>query len=96
MSGYTVRTAADGLQAIDAASEFLPEVAFIDIGLPGIDGWEVARRLRAQSSTDRILLIALSGYGEYDDKQRAVAAGFDHHLTKPVEFEQVLRLLGPR
>ncbi|MGH7788066.1 MAG: response regulator [Candidatus Binatia bacterium] len=96
ISGHTVCTAGDGLQAIDAARDFEPDVAIVDIGLPGIDGYEVARRLRAEPRLERVLLIALSGYGEDEDKRRARAAGFDHHLTKPVELEQVMRLLAPR
>lgn len=96
LSGHTVRTCSDGLQAVDVAPAFAPEVAIVDIGLPGIDGYEVARRLRAQPQTGHTLLIALSGYGEDDDKQRAAAAGFDHHLTKPVDLEQIARLLEPR
>ncbi|MEO8603691.1 MAG: PAS domain-containing protein [bacterium] len=93
--GHRVRTAADGPSGVAAAQEFAPDVAFIDIGLPGIDGYEVARRIRAQPELHSSLLIALSGYGQSEDQRRAHEAGFDHHVTKPVEFDRVRQLLAP-
>ena len=66
----------------------------IDIGLPGMDGYEVARRIREQSELGRIVLVALTGYGREEDKQCALAAGFDHHLVKPVEFDALQHLVA--
>jgi len=89
MQGHTVEVAPDGLTALRLAREMQPQVAFIDIGLPGIDGYEVARRLRADAGGGACLLIALSGYGQSEDKARAEEAGFDRHLTKPVEPNEI-------
>ena len=91
--GYQVRHAADGLQGLQAAAEFLPELALVDIGLPGIDGYEVARRLRADPRTRDIKLIALTGYGLAEDKRRVLEAGFDLHLVKPVDIDHLLRAI---
>ncbi len=94
LEGYDVRIARDGLAAIDTAIAFEPAIVILDIGLPGMDGYEVARQLRADSSTARVLLIALTGYGREQDKSRAIAAGFDHYLVKPVDPEQLQALIG--
>jgi signal transduction histidine kinase/ActR/RegA family two-component response regulator len=83
--GYHVIEAEDGLKGVAAASSQRPDVAVVDIGLPGIDGYEVARRLRADEGTRGMGLIALTGYGQEDDRRRALEAGFDEHLVKPVE-----------
>ncbi|MEC5161994.1 signal transduction histidine kinase [Janthinobacterium sp. CG_S6] len=88
--GYPVRHAADGLLGLQAAAEFLPELALVDIGLPGIDGYEVARRLRADPRTRDMKLIALTGYGLAEDKRRVLEAGFDLHLVKPVDIDHLL------
>jgi CheY-like chemotaxis protein len=85
LEGHEVRTAATGPDGVSTILEFMPDAAFIDLGLPGCDGFEVARRVRAASPT--ILLIAVSGYGQPVDRKRAHAAGFDGHLTKPVGLE---------
>jgi two-component system CheB/CheR fusion protein len=79
-----VYEAADGLTGVDRALALRPDAAVIDIGLPGLDGYEVARRVRAGGRT-RVLLIAVTGYGQAGDRQRSSAAGFDAHLTKPVD-----------
>jgi signal transduction histidine kinase len=92
--GYRVHQAADGLQGLQLARETLPGLALVDIGLPGIDGYEVARRLRADSRTRAIRLIALTGYGLADDRQRVLDAGFDLHLVKPVDMEQLMAAMG--
>jgi CheY-like chemotaxis protein len=83
--GHEVRAAADGPAALAEASAFGPEVVLLDIGLPGLDGYEVARRLRRQPGTARALLVAVTGYGQEQDVARARQAGFDHHLVKPCE-----------
>ncbi|QOY96252.1 response regulator [Massilia sp. UMI-21] len=93
--GFPVATAADGLQGVAAALAGKPAAALVDIGLPGIDGYEVARRLRRDPSTRGIRLIALTGYGLAEDQRRVLEAGFDQHLVKPVGMEQLLEALAP-
>lgn len=92
LMGHEVRSALDGETALDAAARFLPELVVLDIGLPGMDGYEVARRMRALPGLEDALLVALTGYGQQEDRERARAAGFDHHLLKPVMPEVVLSL----
>jgi CheY-like chemotaxis protein len=94
--GYDVRTSHDGLEAMRAAETFRPNVALLDIGMPKMNGYEVARLIREQGWGKSLILVALTGWGQEEDKQRALKAGFDHHLTKPVELETVLNLLAPR
>lgn len=90
---YEVFCAADGMEGLEMAGELLPDVALIDIGLPGIDGYEVARRLRSDLATRDIRLIALTGYGLDADQQRAIEAGFDRHLVKPVDMDRLIAAL---
>ncbi|MES2260070.1 MAG: response regulator [Pseudomonadota bacterium] len=92
--GYEVRHAADGLQGLEVAASFLPDLALVDIGLPGIDGYEVARRLRADTSTRAMKLIALTGYGLAEDQRRVLEAGFDMHLVKPVDIDHLMQAIG--
>ena len=92
--GYQVRAAEDGLRGLDAVREFRPDLALVDIGLPGIDGYEVARRLRADPDTRHIKLVALTGYGLAEDLARVMAAGFDRHLVKPVGIEQLMETIA--
>ena len=88
--GYPVLQARDGLEGVRVAHADQPDVALVDIGLPGIDGYEVARRLREDAGTRAIRLIALTGYGLADDQRRVLEAGFDLHLVKPVELSALL------
>jgi CheY-like chemotaxis protein len=88
LHGHVVRVARDGLDGLRAFEEFAPEVAFVDLGLPGIDGFGVAERIRAIAGR-RPVLVALSGYGRDEDKRRAQDAGFDAHMTKPVDHDRV-------
>jgi CheY-like chemotaxis protein len=84
----------DGPSVLAAALAFRPDVVLLDIGLPGMDGYEVAQALRAEPRLGRVTLIALTGWGAEDDRRKALAAGFDHHLTKPVDLavlEDMLR-----
>jgi CheY-like chemotaxis protein len=90
---HDVRTAHDGISALEIAAKFEPALAILDIGMPKLNGYDVARRLRARFK-DRIVLVAITGWGQEDDKRRAVEAGFDHHLTKPVELQAVDRILS--
>jgi CheY-like chemotaxis protein len=83
--GYRVRVAHDGPAALATVRAGSPTVALVDIGLPGMDGYDLAGRLREQPSMKRTTLVALSGYGRDEDKERARAAGFHFHLTKPVD-----------
>jgi CheY-like chemotaxis protein len=92
MSGHAAVIAHDGPRALDLAATFHPEIALLDIGLPVMDGYELARRLRAQSATVR--LIAVTGYAQESARERARAAGFDMHLVKPVEIEALRAALG--
>jgi len=92
--GHRVRVAHDGPAALRAATAEVPDVVLIDIGLPGMDGYEVARRLREQAGLAHVTLVALSGYGREEDKARALAAGFHLHLTKPVDPDRLKALMA--
>jgi CheY-like chemotaxis protein len=96
LCGHEVDTAADGASGVERTLALKPDVALIDIGLPGLDGYQVARRLRAElgSAGKRPKLIALTGYGQPGDKQRALDAGFDAHLVKPVDYDDLAHLLS--
>ncbi|MGH8185925.1 MAG: response regulator [Steroidobacteraceae bacterium] len=91
LDGHQTLTVYSAASALQQVAGFDPQVVLLDIGLPGMDGYEVARRMRASKRSLR--LIALSGYGQHEDKQRSVAAGFDAHLTKPVEMATLVALL---
>jgi signal transduction histidine kinase len=93
MEGYEVHTAADGQQALARAEALHPEVAILDIGMPHLNGHEVATRIRASAWGRGMRLIALTGWGQAEDQERARAAGFDHHCTKPVDIERLLELV---
>jgi CheY-like chemotaxis protein len=85
LDGHEVHEAEDGITGLAQALELEPDVAVIDIGLPGIDGWELARRLRATDAGRRMILVAVSGYGQREDQRLSQEAGFDEHLVKPVD-----------
>lgn len=91
-AGHEVEAVHDGLAALASAPQLRPDVILLDIGLPGIDGYEVARRLRSQPETRCAVLVALTGYGQDEDRRRSQEAGFDHHLVKPVERGSLQRL----
>jgi two-component system, chemotaxis family, CheB/CheR fusion protein len=95
LGGHEVRTAHDGESALQMALQEPPQVVFQDISMPGISGLEVARRLRQQPPMVAALLVAVSGYGQPEDQHESRAAGFDHHLVKPLDLDVVLRLLHP-
>jgi signal transduction histidine kinase/ActR/RegA family two-component response regulator len=92
--GDEVRTAHDGPAALEAALDYRPDVALLDIGLPGLDGFEVAKRMRQQPIHQDVVLVAMTGYGTESDRQRSQEAGFDHHLVKPIKFEKVQKILA--
>ncbi|MDC3961038.1 PAS domain S-box protein [Polyangium jinanense] len=91
--GHETRVAHDGPSTLQIATSFQPELVLLDIGLPGFDGYEVARRLRAQRETRVAILVAITGYGQEEDRKRARKAGFDHHLTKPVDHDRLISLI---
>ncbi|HEY5933417.1 MAG TPA: ATP-binding protein, partial [Kofleriaceae bacterium] len=93
-AGFSCKTAADGLNALALIDDFAPQAAVIDVGLPGIDGFEVARRIRANPAHQHVTLIALTGYGQQSDRATAIEAGFDVHLVKPVRLEQLLAIMS--
>jgi CheY-like chemotaxis protein len=94
LAGHDVRTAHDGVAAWTTASDFRPDVALLDIGMPLANGYEVARRIRLEPWGGTVVLIAITGWGQREDKQRAAAAGFDHHLTKPVDAAALEALMA--
>jgi signal transduction histidine kinase/ActR/RegA family two-component response regulator len=91
--GYRVQTAADGWEGLEKVLAVQPDVAIVDIGLPKLNGYEVARRVRAHMDESSPRLIAVTGYGQPEDRRRALEAGFDHHLAKPVRADELSRLL---
>jgi PAS domain S-box-containing protein len=93
ISGFDVRSVHDGRDAIEAARAYQPETVLLDIGLPGMDGYEVAERLRLEQGLEETMIIAITGYGEEQAFRRSKEAGFDHHLVKPVNYESLLDLL---
>lgn len=96
LSGHEARTVHHGLKVLEVARSLRPDVVILDLGLPGIDGYEVAHRLRAESWGKDVLLFALTGYGQEEDRRRTQAAGFDYHLTKPADPLVLQRLLTER
>ncbi len=88
LAGQDVRVAYDGPAALRQASDFRPELVLLDIGMPGMDGYEVCRRLRRESALERTTVVALTGWGQDEDRRRSHEAGFDHHIVKPVEPER--------
>ncbi len=92
--GNEVRTAHDGRQALEVAAQQQPDMVLLDIGLPELNGYEVARRLRTEPGYGRAVLVALTGYGGEEDRRRSLSAGFDHHMVKPVDFDALQTLLA--
>lgn len=92
--GADVSLVHSGRAALQAVESFRPEVVLLDIGMPGMDGYEVARRIRANPANRGIMLIALTGWGQKEDRERSTAAGFDHHLVKPADIDQLRQLLS--
>jgi CheY-like chemotaxis protein len=95
LSGHRVETVHDGPSAIDAVRADPPDVMLLDIDLPGMNGYEVAKKLRGDECCEHLVIIGVSGYGQEVDRRRSREAGFDHHLIKPVEYESLMALIWP-
>ena len=95
LTGNEVRIANDGQEAVELVGTFQPDIAFLDIGMPKLNGYEAARRIRESQGKD-LLLIAVSGWGQEDDRRRSKDAGFDHHLVKPIDFDALETLLAEK
>ncbi len=93
LEGFEVKIAHDGREAVDAVDSFAPDVILLDVGMPKLNGYEAARELRARQAGQAVVLIAITGWGQPEDRQRAKEAGFDHHLTKPVDLDALLSAL---
>jgi CheY-like chemotaxis protein len=94
IDGHEVRTTHDGMRAIAMADEFRPHVVLLDLGMPKLNGYEVARRVRGEAWGRDVFLVACTGWGQPEDRRRSKAAGFDHHIVKPVSPEAVLELVA--
>ena len=93
LEGHHVEVASDGVLGLELALSTRPDVALVDIGLPGLDGYQVAERVRAEASGQNIFLVAVTGYGRSEDRDCAYRAGFDAHVVKPVDPEKILAML---
>ena len=93
ITGNQTHLAHDGVEALEAIETHRPEVVLLDIGLPKLDGHEVCRRVRAQNWGKNIVMIALTGWGQDDDRRKSQEAGFNGHLVKPVDYDNLLELL---
>lgn len=94
LSGHTTFTAFDGASAIDAAESLVPDFMLLDIGLPQVSGCDVCRIIRERPWGQKMIIIALTGWGEEEDRRRTLEAGFDHHLVKPVDFQSLLGVIA--
>lgn len=94
--GHPIRKAHDGLEAIENAKEFQPELVLLDLGMPKLDGYEAARRIRQGPGGAKMILVATTGWGQAEDRQRTTEAGFDHHLVKPIDLPALQALLSGR
>lgn len=94
LSGHQTQTAHDGLQAVEVAESFRPDVVLLDIGLPKLNGYEVARKIRSEPWGSDIVLVALTGWGQEEDRRRSAEAGFDSHMVKPVDLKALMKLLA--
>lgn len=93
MLGHDARVGYDGVEALALAAEFRPDLVLMDIGMPHIDGYETCRRIRAQSWGRSMALVAVTGWGQADDRRRSQEAGFDEHLLKPVDLAVLRRVI---
>lgn len=96
LNGYEVMACFDGASAVETAHVFHPDVVLLDLGMPVMDGYEVCRRLREDETLADTLVIAQTGWGGDAERRRTAAVGFNHHMTKPVDFPTLLKLIGNR
>jgi CheY-like chemotaxis protein len=96
MENCEVATAYDGCEAVLATEHGMPDMIVMDLGMPKMDGYEAARRIREKPGSHEVLMIALTGWGQSDARQRTLEAGFDHHMIKPVDFDEIRRLASER
>ena len=94
VSGSVARTAKDGLEALEAAKEFRPDIVFLDIGMPRLNGYDAARRIRQEPWGREMVLVAMTGWGQEQDRRRSRDAGFDAHIVKPADYSEVVKLMG--
>ena len=94
IAGNETQTAHDGVEAVAVAEQFRPEVVLLDIGLPKLNGFDAARRIREQPWGKRMALVALTGWGQEEDRRKSKDAGFDGHMVKPVGLESLMKLLA--
>ncbi len=94
LSGHEAHVAHSGFAALEAAEAYHPDVVLLDIGLPGMDGYEVARCLRRNQAHRSTLIVAVTGYGQDEDRRKSKEAGFDHHLVKPLDYPHLETLMG--
>jgi CheY-like chemotaxis protein len=94
--GHDVRVSYDGREALEVARGLRPDIVFLDLVMPGMDGYEVARQMRSDPQLQRALIVAVTGFGGDEDRERSRSAGIDHHLLKPIDLEFVKSLLGRR
>jgi CheY-like chemotaxis protein len=94
LMGNEVRTAHDGIAAVDVAGEYRPDLILLDIGLPKLNGYDACRRIRGEPWANGTVIVALTGWGQEEDRRRSQEAGFDHHLVKPVEVNDLTKLLA--
>ncbi|MEJ2619422.1 MAG: response regulator, partial [Candidatus Thiodiazotropha sp.] len=94
INGHRVETASNGLEAVETAERLRPEAILLDVGLPKIDGYEACRRIRQKPWADRVLIVALTGWGQEEDRRKSQQAGFDHHLVKPINLSAINQLLA--
>jgi CheY-like chemotaxis protein len=94
VDGHDVRTASSGAAALEVVADFRPHIAFLDIGMPVMSGYELARRLRQDANLHGLTLVAVTGWGQAEDRRRSTEAGFDEHLTKPVDPNRVLAIVA--
>jgi CheY-like chemotaxis protein len=92
--GHEVYVAFSGPAALEMVKQHRPDIAFVDIGMPGMDGYEVARRIRSHAGAQSTVLVALTGWGQQEDRRRSAEAGFDHHLVKPPDLLSVQALVA--
>ena len=93
ITGHETRMAHDGVEAVEAAEQFRPDLILLDIGMPRMNGYDACRRIREQEWARSMVIVALTGWGQEEDRNRSKEAGFDHHMVKPVEYHALMKLL---